>query len=147
MFLGIHILHATGLKDKDWGSGKKSDPYFICRIGSIGSSWEEKALESNGLQFRSQTFENELNPVFDAKFTLDLSEDWVNVASMTNDQMIEGLELTLKIWDKDEFSRDDALGNITIGIPRNPQEAEVYPVLEKEKSFESITIAFYMAGM
>ena len=42
--LVIHIYNATDVSSADFFS--KSDPYFICRIGSKGSSWEEKGKES-----------------------------------------------------------------------------------------------------
>ena len=43
MFQEVHVIKGSGLLDADWGS--KSDPYFICRIGKLGSMWSEKVFE------------------------------------------------------------------------------------------------------
>ena len=50
---GVSIIRATGLKKEDIFS--PSDSYFLCRVGSSGSSWAQKGFESEGLQFRGKT--------------------------------------------------------------------------------------------
>ena len=140
-FQGIHVHRAYRLTDEDWGN-RKSDPYFICRIGSLGSSWKEKKAESEGIQFRSNTIPNDLNPEWDAMFTIDLSADWVKLATMINRQLTEGLELTLKIFDRDHAAIDDNLGSLTIGIPKDQQDAMDFPIIG---GTGYVTIEFYTA--
>ena len=53
---GVSIIRAAGLKKADLFS--LSDPYFLCRIGSSGSSWAQKGFESEGLQFRGKTIQD-----------------------------------------------------------------------------------------
>ena len=95
----IHIIKADGLFEADLFS--ESDAYFICRIGSLGSSWAQKALESDCLQFTSKIIHNKNNPDWNASFCFDLSEEWVQLASVTNEDGREGLELELMFYDND----------------------------------------------
>ena len=71
----VHVQIASEVASADWFSG--SDPYFIGRIGSKGSTWEEKGLES-GMEFRSETIQDtEVNVEWNAKFSFDPLENWV----------------------------------------------------------------------
>ena len=123
----IHVHSAQSLIDKDWFAGL-SDPYFICRIGSRGSSWDDKGIESDHLEFRSLTIKNKANPEWDAKYSIDLSEDWVKFASLANGDN-RGLELTLQIYDEDQATRHDDLGSLTVPVPKEgQQEVERFPI-------------------
>lgn len=53
---GVSIIKASRLKKAD--TFGQSDPFFICRIGSLGSSWNTKGVETDGLEFRSKTIKN-----------------------------------------------------------------------------------------
>ena len=133
---GIHVYRGTALSSKDLLS--ESDAYFVCRIGSIGSSWSEKAYESDGYEIRSQTVDNSSNPEWNAFFSFNLAKDLVQLSSLTNKGNEKGLELTLRFYDKDCFI-DDFLGIVTVPIPKNGhQDATVFPTTEgkaQEKAF------------
>ena len=103
-FQGVHVHRATGLKSSDWFS-KFSDPYFICRIGYVGSTWNEKACESNGIQFESNAIKNTLDPEWDAKFVFNLDEDILTndhlsgmIKNLTSELAMPKLEITLRIY-------------------------------------------------
>ena len=133
---GIHVHRGTGLSNMDLFS--ESDAYFVCRIGSIGSSWSEKAYESDGYQIRSKTIDDCLNPEWNAFFSFNLAQDLAQLSSLTNKGNEKGLELTLRIYDEDTFV-DDFLGIVTVPIPKNGhQDATVFPITEgkaQEKAF------------
>ena len=105
---GVRISKARDLKNSDRCT--KSDPYFICRIGSKGSSWGDKAIQSNGLEFRSQVIKNDLNPDWKFCFNFDLNADWSKRILYSHKE----LEIAMKIWDRDKLSRDDYLGRVTV---------------------------------
>ena len=97
------MISAQGLKDTDLFF--TSDPYFICRIGSVGSTWDEKKVESGGVHFRSATIKNTEDPEWDAKFHYEPLKDIITfkVASTvgTADQVGKlYAELTIKIYGK-----------------------------------------------
>ena len=77
---GIHVYRGTALSSKDYLS--ESDAYFVCRIGSIGSSWSEKAYESDGYEIRSQTVDNSSNPEWNAFFSFNLAKDLVHLSML-----------------------------------------------------------------
>ena len=133
---GIHVHRGTGLSSMDFFS--ESDAFFVCRIGSIGSSWSEKAYESDGYQIRSKTVNNCINPEWNAFFSFNLAQDLAQLSSLTNKGNEKGLELTLRIYDKDCFI-DDVLGIVTVPIPKDGhQDATVFPITEgkdQEKTF------------
>ena len=133
---GIHVHRATGLKNMDFFS--ESDAYFVCRIGSIGSSWSEKAYESDGYQIRSKTFDDCLDPEWNAFFSFNLAQDLAQLSPLTNKGNEKELELTLRIYDEDSFI-DDFLGIVTVPFPKDGhQDATVFPITEgkaQEKAF------------
>ena len=123
---GIHVHRGTGLSNMDLFS--ESDAYFVCRIGSIGSSWSEKAYESDGYEIRSQTVDNSSNPEWNAFFSFNLAKNLAQLPSITDKGNEKGLELTLRFYDKDCFI-DDFLGIVTVPIPKNGhQDATVFPI-------------------
>ena len=123
---GIHVHRGTGLKNMDLFS--ESDAYFVCRIGSIGSSWSEKAYESDGYEIRSQTVDNSSNPEWNAFFSFKMTKDLVQLSSLTNQGNEKGLELTLRIYDEDVFL-DDYSGIVTVTLPNDDhQDAMAFPV-------------------
>ena len=131
---GIHVHKATGLRNADCHS--ESDPYFICRIGSLGSSWSEKAKEIYDLKFISKTIPDNNDPEWDVKFEFDIDDYLDQFSSGENDLEDEGLELNLTIYDKDRM-RDDELGSVTIPIPKecSGEEAfilKAYPLIGKK---------------
>ena len=69
--------------------GLKSDlnAYFICRIRP------KKSSELTTLEFRSTIKPKTKNPEWNAKFFIDLTEDWEEKSSKK-----DGLELTLQIY-------------------------------------------------
>ena len=123
---GIYVYRGTGFSNEDFLG--KSDLFFVCLIGSIGSSWSEKANESNGFQIRSLTVKNSLDPEWNAFFSFDLAQDWAQLCSMISNGDEKGLELTLKIYDDDTFV-DDFLGIVTVPIPKDGhQDATAFPI-------------------
>ena len=124
---GIHVYRGTAMSDEDFFG--KSDLYFVCRIGSIGSSWSEKANESNGFQVRSTTVTNSLDPEWNAFFPFDLARDWVQLSSMINNGNGKGLEMTLRIYDEDVGKLDGHLGIVTVTLPKDGhQDATAFPI-------------------
>ena len=123
---GIHVYKGTGIKDEDlYGT---SDAYFVCRIGSIGSSWSEKANESDGFQVRSTTVANSLDPEWNAIFSLNWVQKCDQLALLTKNGNEKGLEMTLKIYDEDIIA-DDFLGIVTVTLPKNgQQDATAFPI-------------------
>ena len=140
---GIHVHRGTGLKNMDFFS--ESDAYFVCRIGSIGSSWSEKAYESDGYQIRSNTIDNCLNPEWNAFFSFNLAQDLAQLSLLTNKENEKGLELTLRIYDKDAFI-DDFLGIVTVPFPKDGhQDATDFPI-DKGKTQKKLQFLYIMCG-
>ena len=124
---GIHVYKGTAIKNADLFN--KSDVYFVCRIGSIGSSWSEKADESDGFEIRSTTVTNSLDPEWNAFFPFDLARDWVQLSSMINNGNGKGLEMTLRIYDEDTGQLDDYLGIVTVTLPKDGHlDATAFPI-------------------
>ena len=123
---GIHVYKGTAIINGDLYD--KSDAYFVCRIGSIGSSWSEKGYESDGFQVRSKTVENSSDPEWNAFFSFNLSQDLGQLSSLTNEENEKGLELTLRLYDQD-IGVDDFLGIVTATIPKDGhQDATAFPI-------------------
>ena len=123
---GIHVYKGTAIKNEDFYD--KSDVYFVCRIGSIGSSWSEKGYESDGFQIRSKTIENSSDPEWNSFFSLNLAKDLGQLSSQTNEESEKGLELTLRVYDED-IGVDDFLGIVTVTIPKDGhQDAIAFPI-------------------
>ena len=114
---GIHVYRGTALSSKDLLS--ESDAYFVCRIGSIGSSWSEKADESDGFEVRSTTVTNSLDPEWNAVFSLNWVQNWAQLSSLTNNGNEKGLEMTLRIYDEDIGKLDNYLGIVTVTLPKD----------------------------
>ena len=131
---GIHVYKGTGIKDEDlYGT---SDAYFVCRIGSIGSSWSEKANESDGFQVRSTTVANSLDPEWNAIFSLNWVQKCAQLSLLTNNGNKKGLEMTLRIYDEDIGRLDGRLGIVTVTLPKDGhQDATVFPIT-KGKAWE-----------
>ena len=123
---GIHVYRGTGISNEDLFG--KSDVYFVCRIGSIGSSWSEKGYESDGFQVRSKTVENSSDPEWNAFFSLNLAQDLGQLSSLTDEENEKGLELTLRLYDED-IGVDDFLGIVTATIPKDGHQGDVaFPI-------------------
>ena len=126
---GIHVYRGTGISNEDFFG--KSDVYFVCRIGSIGSSWSEKGYESDGFQVRSKTVENSSDPEWNAFFSFNLAQDLGQLSSLTdeeNEENEKGMELTLRLYDED-IGVDDFLGIVTATIPKDGhQDAIAFPI-------------------
>ena len=126
---GIHVYRGTALSSKDFLS--ESDAYFVCRIGSIGSSWSEKAYESDGYEIRSQTVDNSSNPEWNAFFSFNLAKNLAQLPSITDKGNEKGLELTLRIYDEDTPFVDYS-GIVTVTLPNGGhQDAMAFPVTGK----------------
>ena len=97
----------------------ESDAYFVCRIGSIGSSWSEKANESDGFQVRSTTVANSLDPEWNAIFSLNWVQKCAQLSLLTNNGNKKGLEMTLRIYDEDIGKLDNYLGIVTVTLPKD----------------------------
>ena len=97
----------------------ESDAYFVCRIGSIGSSWSEKADESDGFEVRSTTVTNSLDPEWNAVFSFNWAQNWAQLSSLTNNGNEKGLEMTLRIYDEDIGKLDNYLGIVTVTLPKD----------------------------
>ena len=124
---GIHVYKGTAIKNDDlYGI---SDGYFVCRIGSIGSSWSEKANESDGFEVRSTTIANSLDPEWNAFFSFDWAQNWAQLSSLTNNGKEKGLEMTLRIYDEDVKKLDGYLGIVTVTLPKDGHlDATAFPI-------------------
>ena len=124
---GIHVYKGTAIINGDLYN--KSDAYFVCRIGSIGSSWSEKANESDGFEVRSTTVANSLDPEWNAVFSFDWAQNWAQLSSLTNNGNEKGLEMTLRIYDEDIGKMDDYLGIVTVTLPKDGHlDATAFPI-------------------
>ena len=124
---GIHVYKGTAIKNEDLYD--KSDAYFVCRIGSIGSSWAEKADESDGFEVRSTTVTNSLDPEWNAFFPFDLARNWVQLSSLISNGNEKELEMTLRIYDEDIGKLDGHLGIVTVTLPKDGHlDATAFPI-------------------
>ena len=124
---GIHVYKGTAIKNDDLYD--KSDAYFVCRIGSIGSSWSEKADESDGFEVRSTTVTNSLDPEWNAFFPFDLARNWVQLSSLISNGKEKELEMTLRIYDEDIGKLDGHLGIVTVTLPKDGHlDATAFPI-------------------
>ena len=117
----IYIQRATGLKSA-------LNVYFICKIGS------KKSSESNILEFKSATISNTKNPEWNAKFCIDLTEDWIKKSRQKDD-----LELTLQMY-SEKFGKDEYIGGITVDIP-NGIEQKCVPIVGGQ-GWGNVTLTF-----
>ena len=126
---GIHIYKGTAIKNGELYD--KSDAYFVCHIGSIGSSWSKKADESDGFEVRSRTVPNSLDPEWNAFFSFKGAQHWAQLSSLTNNGNEKGLEMTLRIYDEDVGKLDNYLGTVTVTLPKDGhQDVTVFPITE-----------------
>ena len=130
---GVRVKRATGLNKVDETSD--SDPYFLARIGSNGSTWKEKLRKSEIPEFKSKTIDDDNNPTWDAEFGFMPSE---------------GLEITLMIYDKNKgHSRvlkvDTFLGEATIQIPKGGSSEEMEYTLTGKGCKGTVTVEFFVS--
>ena len=114
-----------------------SDAYFIARVGPKGFPWEEKLHISKIPEFKSRTIDDDNNPTWDAEFGFMPSE---------------GLEITLKIYDKDlthnrVLKLDTLLGEATIQIPKGGSSEEMeYPITRASGNCKgTVTVEFFVS--
>lgn len=120
---GVRVHGAKGLRDADWVPGTgSSDPYCVCRIGSIGSTWAEKALASACMQWTSITIDNNSDPEWNLTFVVDLDDDWIQIACLGQKGGKTGLELELMVYD-DDVGTDELLGGTKIEMPVHSLDA------------------------
>lgn len=93
---GWGVIVEKGSKIEDVDVFSESDPYVICRVGPVGSKWEEK-----GKPKRSMTINDNENPVWNLGFTVDKAD--------------VPLELTVRVKDADIFL-DDMIGEGTVAL-------------------------------
>lgn len=137
----IIIIHgAVNLRDADWSG--QSDPYCQCRIGPTGSSWTEKSVFLNSLEWKSNAIGESLNPEWNMKFAV--GGDWLLMASLQSSLDIRGLELEIAVCDED-IMLDDGLGRCIVPIPENVVEASgpvSYPLAGKEGGQGAVNVEF-----
>ena len=120
--LAVLIRSASNLKNADYMG--KSDPYCMCRIGPIGSSWEDKPAETEKCShIESSTLNPEWN--FAAMYTLP---NKVAPGIIVSDRLVvvyppkgcvdpvANLEFHIRILDNDTFNSDDHLGDVRIPL-------------------------------
>ena len=96
----ILIRSAHGLKSSDLSG--KSDPYVLCRLGKIGSNWQDKPQSTERC---SLCINSTLNP------------EWNFIAKYhTICDNIDKMELHIKIMDNDMMNADDFLGDVQISL-------------------------------
>ena len=106
---GVCVAKATDLPDTDMIGTTSS--YFVCRIGSSGSSWNQKADESKNSEFKSKTVSGTLNPEWNAQLSFNVEKLSQKAAPS------KGFEITVKIHEEDCMGTDYYLGEVTIPIP------------------------------
>ena len=139
----IHVISAEVNEDTDYFSNPNI--YFICRIGSINSDWDQKGIESECLQFKSEIIQKH-NPKWNAKFSIDLSDEWVQLASETNEkgEDDESLELDLKLYNYDSLTKYDLVG-LSTNIPISTCGTEgpiEYPIRNENKPIGLVRLKF-----
>lgn len=112
----ILIRSAKNLKESDYFD--KSDPYCICRIGIIGTKWDDKPKSTERC---SPSVNNSVDPEWNFLFHYELNND------------VSKKELHIKIMDNDTFTTDDYLGQVKISLQtlsNNYNEAMEYDVTD-----------------
>ena len=125
-FQGVHIVEGLTKKQGDFLSG--SDLYFICRVGHVGSHWEEKGLEVRSKVIKGQRVK------WDAKFCYH-----------ANRNPKTPLEMTIRLMDRDHFTKDDMLDSVTLQVPQKDTVMNVPPEKFAEKASE-VKIEFFRKG-
>jgi ankyrin repeat protein/nicotinamidase-related amidase len=91
-----------------------SDPYAVIRIGPSDVPFEKKTVVlTTPVQYKT------LNPEWNSRF--EISTDELSTTESV-------LELDIKIYDKDQISKDDLLGEVCIPITRRNCTEESYPL-------------------
>lgn len=105
----VAVKSANDLRKADWnfGSGSKSDPYVIVRIGPKGSTWAQKA---HGPEWKSAVVKDATNPEFNMLFSFNGTAPWAVVAGLD-------AEVHCRVYDEDFFTRDDFLGEALAPLP------------------------------
>ena len=136
-YQGIFVRCGNDLMNKDWFG--HSDPYFICRFGTSGSSWEQKSIDTKGLQYQCQFQNNTENPTWNEIILFPKSDYFVK------DKV---LETTLRVYDYDYCKTDDFLGEVTIQIPKTGKVQEASYSLEgKGVTHGNIIVELFMHVM
>jgi hypothetical protein len=124
--LKLNIKSASNLPKSDFAG--LSDPYAVIRIGPTNLPWDSKPIEIGPTDIKYKS----LNPVWNQSFVV--STDEVSTTEAV-------LELEIRIYDKDQMSTDDLLGEIRIPITRRNCPEEKYP-LDKCKTDGSICLSW-----
>ena len=108
----LHIRSAKDLPKSDLLG--LSDPYVVIKIGPSDATFDEKTVVlTTDVKYKT------LNPEWNARF--EVSTDDLS----TTDAV---LELEIRIFDKDQMSKDDLLGEIRIPITQRNCPEESYPL-------------------
>uniref|UniRef100_A0A7S1WSW0 C2 domain-containing protein n=1 Tax=Alexandrium catenella TaxID=2925 RepID=A0A7S1WSW0_ALECA len=94
----VLIRGAKGLRDADGGG--ESDPYCLCKVGPVGSTWEEK--DDRTLR-RSHFKQGQSAPVW-------------NFAVAYGKDLVAGAELEVRVRDEDHLGSHDDLGSVRVPI-------------------------------
>ena len=124
--LKLNIKSASNLPKSDFAG--LSDPYAVIRIGPTNLPWDSKPLEIGPTDIKYKS----LNPVWNQSFVVSTDE-------LSTTEAV--LELEIRIYDKDQMSTDDLLGEIRIPITRRNCPEEKYP-LDKCKTDGSICLSW-----
>ena len=114
----ILLVGAEHLRDADWFPAGKSDPYAVCRLGPVGSSWSDKAKAT---EHKSKVVLNSLSPNWQLAFRASVpSESW---------------EVQVRVFDQDDLIADDFLGEVCVLISvleRNGEAGSKHGLSTKE---------------
>ena len=108
--------------------------HFICRLGTCRSSWVEKAVQSNGREYKSrETCSN--NSTWNEEFAFDIDDFHDQMDESTN------LELHFIIYS----SNNSAIGTVKIPVTFEEQY-HIYPITETKSTLHgNLTVKPYQA--
>ena len=112
--IAVLIRSASNLKNSDYMG--KSDPYCMCRVGYIGSLWEDKPASTERC---SHIEPSTLNPEW----------NFATIYTIPTLYKLGEMEFHVKILDNDILNRDDFLGEVRIPLKtliQNNNKATAY---------------------
>ena len=99
--IAVLIRSANNLKNTDYIG--KSDPYCMCRVGYVGSLWEDKLSSTERC---SHIVASTLNPEW----------NFATIYTIPSSYKLNKMEFHVKILDNDMVNRDDFMGEVRIPL-------------------------------
>lgn len=120
--LTVYLVEAENLVPRDFSG--TSDPY--CKVC---------VLPDRRNQLKSKVHRKTTNPVFDEEFIFELDPD-----------MLQTMTLELLIFDYDQFSRHDCIGQVRLpfeNIDFGNRQTFWKPIAKRDQKINSTTVRYY----